>query len=675
MKKPEVLAPCGSAEALLAAVRSGADAVYFGAGDFNARRNADNFGGDAFLAAVKQCRSHGVRFHVTLNTLVSDNQLTALQETVRRACETAADALILQDLGVLRLVRQMCPDMEKHASTQMSVGTRAGLELLRSRGFTRAVLPRELSESEIAALCKDKPLELEMFVHGALCMCVSGQCLLSAMLGSRSGNRGLCAQPCRLAFAAENGTGYDLSLKDLSLLENAEALSRLGIDSFKIEGRMKRPEYVAAAVTSCKSALAGTYTEQQKTELSALFSRSGFTEGYFKNSLGREMFGTRQKENVTAATNALLKKYAALYEKEHAVFPVDFTLTAKVGERPTLIADYRDGCASITGTTLCEAAKTVPLTEEKVRAQLQKCGGTVFYARNIACALSENVSLPLSVLNAMRRAVLEILEKQLCEKVPKPINTVCVSFVPHNAEVPKRYIRFRNPAQIPENVSADRIFLPLDTPRETLEFYNAGVYLPRGLFGTEEKILRKLKESGVKYALCDTLDAVAIAKHAGVEIIGGAFLNIFNTLALEELAEIGAAEATLSQELTVSQIGSLGGNLPRGVCVYGRTPLMLTRNCPVRNGKSCKDCNRQSGLTDRKGIFFPVLCENGFSEIFNSRPTYMGDRLSEIRNVDFHLYDFTTESKAKCAEILCAYAAGEPPVGEYTRGLFYRGVE
>ena len=286
MIRPEILAPCGSAEALTAAVRSGADAVYFGAGDFNARRNADNFDGEAFSRAAEICRLHGVRFHVTLNTLAADSQLAALQQTVQRTCREAADALILQDLGALRLVRQMCPDMEKHASTQMSVGTRAGLSLLRSRGLTRAVLPRELSASEIEALCKDKPLELEMFVHGALCMCVSGQCLLSAMLGSRSGNRGLCAQPCRLSFAAEGGTGHDLSLKDLSLLENAQTLAALQIDSFKIEGRMKRPEYVAAAVTACKSALDGTYTAQQKAELGALFSRSGFTDGYFQK-IGR----------------------------------------------------------------------------------------------------------------------------------------------------------------------------------------------------------------------------------------------------------------------------------------------------------------------------------------------------------------------------------------------------
>ena len=248
MIKPEILAPAGSFEALTAAVRSGADAVYFGTGNFNARRNASNFSGDDLQRAVDFCHERNVKVHITLNTLVKDSEMSELKESVRRICKSGADALILQDIGVLRVVKDICPDIELHASTQMSVGTLDGIRTLADLGFSRAVLPRELSKDEIKYLCENSPIELEMFVHGALCMCVSGQCLLSAFLGSRSGNRGLCAQPCRLPFTAENGTGHDLSLKDLSLIEYAPILSKTGISSFKIEGRMKRPEYVAAAV-------------------------------------------------------------------------------------------------------------------------------------------------------------------------------------------------------------------------------------------------------------------------------------------------------------------------------------------------------------------------------------------------------------------------------------------
>lgn len=671
----EILAPCGSEEALTAAVRCGADAVYFGTGDFNARKNAANFSGEALDAAAELCRTYGVRVHITLNTLVADSEFQNLTETLKRTCRLSADALILQDLGVLRLVRSICPDMELHASTQMSVGTRAGLALLKSRGFSRAVLPRELSRAEIQALAKEKPLDLEVFIHGALCMCVSGQCLLSAMLGSRSGNRGLCAQPCRLAFAAEGGTGQDLSLKDLSLIEYIQELAEIGVCSFKIEGRMKRPEYVAAAVTACKEARDGQYTEARRQDLAALFSRSGFTDGYYQNKRGRTMFGTRQKENVTAATDALLKSYAKYYEKEHAVFPVDFLFSAETDKLSSLTAVCAGHTVTVLSDIPCETAKTRPLTEESVCAQLKKCGGTVFFAQNISCRITENSSLSLSAINKMRREALSQLTERIAAKKPLPIKEFSFTLISHQATVPKRYLRFRNVHAVPEHVRCDRLFLPLNTPKAVLERFGAGVYLPRGLFGTEEEILAKLRDSGVEYALCDTLDAVAIAKQAGVDIIGGAFLNLFNTLALEEAEEIGLLEATLSHELTVNAIRTLGGTLPRGVCVYGRTPLMLTRNCPVKNGKSCKACGRQSVLTDRKGIRFPVLCENGFSEIFNSRPVYMADRLSELQDVDFYLFDFTTESADECARILKAYETGESPSGDYTRGLFYRGVD
>lgn len=673
--KPEVLAPCGSFDALTAALRTGADAVYFGAGDFNARKNADNFGGEQLSAAAKACRLHGVKVHITLNTLVGDGELQNFTQTVKRTCKIAADALILQDLGALRLVRALCPDMELHASTQMSVGTKAGLQLLKERGFSRAVLPRELTESEIADLAADKPLDLEVFVHGAQCMCVSGQCLMSAMFGSRSGNRGLCAQPCRLAFSAEGGTGHDLSLKDLSLIEHLQALSDLGIASLKIEGRMKRPEYVAAAVTACKEALNGVYSPSRRQDLEALFSRSGFTDGYFKNQRGREMFGIRQKENVTAATDALLKSYAKCYEKEPVLYGVDFHFTAEADKFPTLTAACNGMEFHAIGETACETAQRVPLTAEKVTAQLQKCGGTVFFAKSIACEIGENISLPLSEINRMRRAALAYFEENLKSAKPKEVKEYDFTIKSHIAKAPQTFVRAREVAQIPKNAEFDRLFLPLGTDNAVLEQHGAGVYLPRGLFGTETEILEKLQHSAARYVLCDTLDAVAIARKTDKEIIGGPFLNLFNTFALEEAAEIGVSAAVVSHELTVSQITALGGELSRGVCVYGRTPLMLARNCPVKNGKSCTDCKRQSALCDRKGISFPVRCENGFAEIFNSRPTYMADRLSELQNVDFCFFDFTVENADECEQILRAYQQGLKPTGDYTRGFFYRGVE
>ena len=336
MNKTEILAPVGSVETLRAAVLSGADAVYFGLGNFNARRNAQNFTDEEAKEAIEYCHSRGVKVHITLNTLIKDTEIKDAVEAVKHICSIGADAVIVQDLGLAKIIKAVCPDIEMHASTQMSVGTLEGLYELKNLGFTRAVLPRELSYEEIKHLCEHSPIDLEVFVHGALCMCVSGQCLMSAVLGSRSGNRGLCAQPCRLPFKVAKGTGHDLSLKDLSIIEHIPELSEMGVCSFKIEGRMKRPEYVSAVVSACKKSINDEYTSLVRKDLADLFSRSGFTDGYYENELGRDMFGYREKENVQSATKELFNKYASVYEKEQARFTVDFTFSGKIGEKAKL---------------------------------------------------------------------------------------------------------------------------------------------------------------------------------------------------------------------------------------------------------------------------------------------------------------------------------------------------
>lgn len=672
---PEILAPAGNFEALTAAVRAGADAVYFGTGSFNARRNAANFSGDELFRATDFCHSHGVKVRITLNTLVLDNELTSVKETLKRICKANADALILQDLGVASLAREMCPDTELHASTQMSTGTLDGINILKELGFCRAVLPRELSKNEIKYLCENSPIDLEMFVHGALCMSVSGQCLLSAMLGSRSGNRGLCAQPCRLPFAIEGGTGHDLSLKDLSLIEDINSLSEMGISSLKIEGRMKRPEYVAAAVTACKKALQGEYHGDDKEELKALFSRSGFTKGYFENQLGKDMFGYREKENVQAATAELLKKYAKIYEKEKAVFPIDFLFSAYEDEALTLTACCNGKNIFVQSDIKAEKAINRPLTEEAVKTQLMKCGGTVFSPNNIECELGENISVPMSAINALRRDALDKLTEQLKSSKKTTFNDFIYSIPEHKVSgAPKKYLCFKNIDNIPEKIEYDKIFLPLSTPTDIIKKYDAGVIVPRGIFGNADKINEIIKLSGAVEALCETLDAVAAAQKAGVTVLGGAALNIMNSKSAETTAELGISECILSYELTAEQIGKIGFSVPRGAVVYGKTPLMLTRNCPVKNGKSCNECKGKSSLVDRKGLHFPVICSNGFSEIYNSRPTYMADRLNELKRLDFYVFSFTDETENEVSSILKAYENGAAPDGEFTRGLFYRGV-
>ncbi len=674
-KKAEILAPVGNEEALKSAVLSGADAVYFGMGNFNARRNAQNFTDEQIKNAIEYCHARGVKVHITLNTLVKDCELSEVYEAIRKIADFGADAVIVQDLGVARAVKTICPDLEMHASTQMTVGTLEGLKVLKELGFSRAVLPRELSLDEIKYLCEHSPIDLEVFIHGALCMCVSGQCLMSAVLGSRSGNRGLCAQPCRLPFKAEKGTGHDLSLKDLSLIEHIPELYKMGVCSFKIEGRMKRPEYVSAAVKACKKATKGEYNFEAEKDLHDLFSRSGFTDGYFKAQLDRDMFGYREKENVQSATKELLNKYAINYEKETPRYKVNFTFGGKIGEKAVVSAECNGHCVSVTSEMRCEAPINRPIAVDRVKDALSKCGGTQFEAENIEILGEIDFSLPVSALNSMRRAVLEMLENKISGKIkrmlfPSPVPTEIKS--ENRREV---YCRFDNAEQIPNNIKADLIFVPLGTSDDIIKENGYGVELPHGMFGNGEKVERMLLDSSAEYCLCHTLDAVAVAHKCGKKIVASPSMNIFNSLSMDMAKNLGLHKVIVSNEVTLEKFPKISASVPKGITVYGRTPLMLTRNCPIKNGKSCADCKRQSVITDRKGISFPVRCFMGYSEILNSRPLYMADRMREIPPCDILFFNFTTENKYEVDNILRAYRNEEKPAGEFTRGLLYRGVE
>lgn len=674
MTKPEILAPAGSEEALKAAVLSGADAVYFGVGDFNARRNAENFTLAELQSTIEYCHSRGVKVHITLNTLIKDTEMSALSNTVKAIAEAGADALIIQDIGVARIARKICPDMPLHASTQMTVGTKEGLKLLHKMGFSRAVLPRELSLNEISELCASSPIELEMFIHGAQCMCVSGQCLMSSVLGSRSGNRGLCAQPCRLPFKVQGGTGHDLSLKDLSLLQHINELHSLGICSFKIEGRMKRPEYVSAAVTACKTALQNNYTSELQSDLQKLFSRSGFTDGYFKNTLGRDMFGYREKENVVSATKELLAKYSKIYEKEAPRYFVDFFFSGETGRKAVLTANCDGKTVEVQSEAVCEKPVNRPIAADRIVDALKKCGGTQFVTRNAITDEKIDYSLPLSQINLMRRNALELLSRKIGAAPERAIFPV-----PSPTDIPAKncneiYLRFDDVNSIPENTGADLIFVPLKTPNGIVKANGYGVEIPHGIFGNEEKVLQLLEKSDAEYALCHTLDGIAIARKCGKKAVASPSVNTLNSFSADELKSLGVTAFAVSCESTLESAGKISAPIKKGIFAYGRIPLMLTRNCPVKNGKTCAECKRNSSITDRKGIDFPVRCSFGYSEILNSRPVFMADRLSEIKNNDFIFMNFTTETKAEAEEILTAYYNETGPHGEFTRGLMYRGA-
>lgn len=678
----EILSPAGSFESLVAGIRCGANAVYFGGKGLNARRNAGNFDEDEFQEAVEYAHEHSVKAHVTLNTLVSDDEFDDALEMIKHVCDCNADVLILQDLGLAQLAKRCAPHIQRHASTQMSVQTAYGINLLEEMGYTRAVLPRETSLEEIKNIKSRTNIELEYFVHGALCMCVSGQCYLSAMLGSRSGNRGLCAQPCRLPFAAENGTGHDLSLKDLSLAESLAELEEAGIASAKIEGRMKRPEYVAAAVTACKNAIDGKKDIDIDFALRAVFSRSGFTKGYYEGKIGRDMFGTRMKEDVVSAKE-VFPMLQRLYDRETPLIPVDLYLTVIEGEKVSLSAAALGVSYYVESNCVPEKAINKPMTEESLRQRLAKCGGTPFYANEIEIDMDPGLIVSAGVINGLRRQALEGILEKLKTNKPKEFVYQNVDIKEHKAEKMKTYIRLDNIEQLPDDISSiDTVYLPLNTSVEEFkrvsEKVNVGVEIPRGIFGSADKVYKKLEslvKDGIYLAYCTNLDGVAMARKLGMDMHTGFTLNVYNSMSLETLEYLGVQQATASVELTLGKLKKLGGNIPRGIIAYGNIPLMLTKNCPVKNGKNCDKCGRNSYLTDRMGIKFPVICTNGCSEVLNSRPIYLADRMKEIENLDFITLYFTKETKCQVQDVINAYKNQEKPTIEYTRGLYYRGVE
>lgn len=682
----EILAPAGSPESLVPAVRLGADAVYLGAKQFSARGNAGNFDREALKEAVQYCHIRGVKIYLAINTLMRDEELPGALALAEYAASLPVDALIVQDVGFASLVRSAAPGLRLHGSTQMSVHTPLGAQMLYDAGFARVVLSRELSLREIQEIAASSPIELEVFVHGALCMSVSGQCYFSAALGGRSGNRGLCAQPCRLPFAAPEGTGHDLSLKDCCAVPLLGELQKIGVCSAKIEGRMKRPEYVAAAVSACRLAADGRAVPKKlMDQLEAVFSRSGFTDGYLTGRRGREMFGIRQKENVTAATGEILSQLRASYQEEPARIPLDAMIT--VGrDRPVSlrIQDDQGNFSAVQGPVPQDAQK-VEITQQRCCDQLKKMGGTPYYLRECSAEIEPGLALAASALNGLRREALDDLSSRRARRGCPVFTQENFSEVKtHKAGQVKQRARFPH-GNVPDVFrSCDRVYVPLSTPAPQLmalkeRGFRLAVEIPRGMFGQESKVLRLLrqaKEAGVSHAWAGTLGAAAAAQQAGMKIHGGFSLNLMNTAALEWAEDQELEDVELSLELSLGQAARLGGNIPRGLMVYGRMPLMLTRNCPAANGpKGCLHCQTPPVLTDRKGMHFPLQCAGGCTEVLNCVPTVLADRKREIRGVDFVVFRFSVENSVESEENYQAFHRGDKPLGGYTRGLSDRGVD
>ena len=692
----ELLAPAGHWEAMVAAVQSGADAVYLGVGDYNARRGARNFSEEELLAAVSYCHLRGVKVHLTLNTLLSDRELPAALETLRKANRWGVDSVILQDWGLLALARQAAPDLPLHASTQMSLHTLSGVRIAAELGLQCAVLARELSGGEVRAIAQKSPIAVEVFGHGALCMCYSGQCAMSALIGGRSGNRGACAQPCRLPYAIDGGKmGRPLSLKDACLADRLGEME--GVSLLKLEGRMKRPEYVGVVTRVYADLLreGRRPTQEEMRKLEAAFSREGFTEGYWLGKTGPRMFGARP-ENAPEPRELFSAAKAAYEREDRRTVPVEFRLELRAGAPAALIAWDEDGHrAEITGP-VPEAARTRPITSQEAEDRLRKTGGTVFRCRRVEVLVEEGLSLPASALNALRREALGELERlRTAPSVRRWLDPPSLPEAEGWSGAPELTVSLSRPEQLTAELLELRPSI-LYLPAEHFRDFNLSpvpaeiercLVLPRIWRDGEEPALRELlalaANRGVRSVAAGNLGHLLLIREAGLIPRGDLGLNVFNSRSLALLAELGLRSATVSFELRHQQIRDLVKTLDCEAVVYGRLPLMVMENCLISNRTGCQagnlqgDCRRRHTLTDRRGEEFPVEAVWGCrSELENSKVLFLADK-AEWRQIGLRYarLRFTDESPADCVEMLRAYReGGGAPPPNFTRGLFYRGV-
>ena len=693
----ELLSPAGSLDALHAAVCNGADAVYLGVDAFNARHGARNFTLDELPDVVRYCHVRGVAVHLTLNTLVTDREMPDAAEYIAAAARAGVDALIVQDLGMVSLCHQIAPKVALHASTQMSLHSLEGVREAAELGLSRAVLARELPRDAIAFICRNSPIEIEVFVHGALCMCYSGQCYMSSVIGRRSGNRGQCAQPCRLPYGYDRFEDkYPLSLRDNCLIRYLGELDRMGVASIKIEGRMKRPEYVATVTGIYREALDGADVGRGQMEaLRAAFSRQGFTQGYYEGAPGRQMFGTRLPEQEN---KALLQSARATYESiEPQRVPVQFYAIAARGQN--LMVAAQDGNGNI-----CKAQGDVPqeaerraITPEELAARLSKTGGTPYVCQGVRSVVDPGLSVSAAELNRLRREVLAHLSAVRGRRAAPEIGKYHepVKFSGQKAQ-PVLTVSVLKAAQITPQMlrlKPAMIYAPLSEVLEEPALFRklvkdeqpVAVTLPRVIRDDETReLLGDLQDAaalGIRRALIGNLGHLPLVLSRGMEPAADFGMNLFNSRAAEQLLHLGFVSCTASFEVSLPQLRDLSKPLPMEMIVYGRLPLMLTENCLIKNRTGACTCHAGPvKLIDRMGEEFRVVrdCGTCRSVVLNGKKLYLLDKKENVRR--FGLWalrlSFTTENTGEVNSVLSAWSGGavfDP--GACTRGLYLRGVE
>ncbi len=683
--KPELLSPAGSPAALIAAVQNGADAVYLGEKSFSARKNAVNFSWEELKEATSYCHTRDVKVYLTLNTLIKENELKDFENTVCMSAESGIDAIIVQDLGAADIIRKVCPEMPIHASTQMTASNEYDVQALCEKGFSRVVLSRELSEKEIRGIHKNCDAELEVFVHGALCISFSGKCLMSSFIGGRSGNRGACAQPCRKLYKALGREGYFLSPRDLCLADEILSLQNAGVSSFKIEGRMKSPEYVATVTNVYRKYIDNpqNLSDADEDRLKKIFVRGdGFTKGYFSGiNTPQIMNYTMSNDDITQrADETVLSEARHSYREgvENKKVPVDAYLEVKL-DKPTMLT-FTDGTNSVKifGNS-GEKARNLSLSPESAKDRIAKLGQTPFELRDFSCDIEEGITLSAAAINKLRRDCAEALSDirgQIKVRKAYPYNFV-------QAKKPgKKDMKIHAQISLPEQFDAlrdaDKILVPLNLWDKIVPNDRCVLVLPQ-VVTDADALLHKL--SGIKLpeeVYVSSLGMLSLMKEKGIKAHLDWGANIANSISANEIE--GASSITLSPEISLAEIGTICASTttPCEAIAYGKQTVMTSRACLIRGITGKCDCSKPLSIKDKTGAVFTIFGDEftHLNTVLNSRPTFMADKLDPLKKSGLSAIRlvFTDENAQNCAQILDMYKgkqkAEKPPI--YTRGYFVK---
>ncbi|MBE7051251.1 MAG: U32 family peptidase [Ruminococcaceae bacterium] len=690
----EILAPGGSLECLKTAIDSGADAVYFGGSKFGARSNAVNLSNEQITEAVEYAHLRFAKVYVVVNTLLSDKELSEAFEFIKFCYIEGVDGVIVQDIGVFRMIKSSFPDFRVHASTQLTIHNLDGALWAQKMGIDRVVLSRELSFDEIKHIASNTTIELEVFVHGALCMSYSGQCLMSSFLGGRSGNRGGCAQPCRLAYTLADSNGknvsekgkYLLSLKDLCLIDHIADLKKIGITSLKIEGRMKSESYVSAVCGIYnKYRDGGKVSDEDRTLLANIFSRGGFTKGYYNREYGRDMlcYNSNQDHIFDSATETVKTKAKEYSESEYKI-AVDAEFEMKLNQKPVFKITYDGKSFCCEGENNAESASSAPVTKERIEQQLLKLGGTVFAYSSLKLDVEGNLYISVKDINTLRRNCFLLVQKHILGEKRSFSGKMPDIIKPAFKEQSPLYtasVLTEAQAKRAYELGFEKIYVPYSEYVHNKELYDSdadvfAVKLPPIMHDSLRVDYDAIQTDEVMITNIGQLSH----SWSGKRISADYRLNVFNSLSIKQLMTMGVSQCTVSAELSLAQIKELGKSIPIEAVVYGRIAMMTMRNCVVRSAKD--KCGCKTGevyyLKDRKNYDFPLITDKASctNVIYNSTPIVMSDRMDEIKpcGVSYYRFDFTTETPDEMNKIFELYEKGKKAGFFFTRGHYYKNV-